>query len=834
MAFREINPKKLSFLFAKGIHESELKKFFWDCKTQLILNGARVQNLPHGHEERVRSICHLPIRADEIVRSWFHKNISATDPMSVADVITYLQIHFDEEGIDEDNAKFAARSALGYICAVNPDESLLSFLRNTPDNHSADTESDSQGLSENELFRSHVNSASEAPELYQIAELITSIISGDDDGIDNALIPFPESTRALVEALTRLQNGDMESAAEQLNLLNEDSPESHLVHREMNKIRHQRGATGRRLGIYEQHPIPLQTCSPSTSYDVIGVITNAKGPVFVRPLCLIVDNKLYSLSYEDRLKLFPESGDVMATWATIKRTVDRRELVHWTVEGRPGIEGKTHFHLETEHPPLTEVLRVPVPSTDPDEVRDQIKLLAPSWHTLAGRNLIFVLSDGIAISSTKPTDLKRDEAFDLPWNSWSSLDTWLIEGRQYCLDNSQISASSLDLSPLDVTFKRFIKTLESEQLSTLTKTQKRDLAELIRLHSSGDTSLRIKRVAASIDQIVLDGEDLDRILHILNVREEVRDRVNGLISSQAQERQVEISALLGEVESLKRRKEDLIKEGRDIERANKKRAENVAETVKNAFTKAVDDGINTLANSEIFKSLASPAQLVSPPPMPQLLEPIVSYITEGLFTVSEARSKLSAIGLTASEAMTLIALADIASKSGAALILKGQFARQIAKTLSRINNSVTGFIEIPMGLSSGRHIRNVLKEFEHISRFAIIDADLSPFDAYATPLIDLLFDLASDEASPTKSVFISCQASDITLPLPGLLRCISISIDLDSEWNSSKRTLSEIEDESIPLLKPLRARLLDQISLLNLKDRGLVEQALITSFSIDN
>lgn len=56
MAFLEIDPKKFAILLARGTHEGELRKFFVESRTQLLLKRAKVQNMPHGREGRIRAI----------------------------------------------------------------------------------------------------------------------------------------------------------------------------------------------------------------------------------------------------------------------------------------------------------------------------------------------------------------------------------------------------------------------------------------------------------------------------------------------------------------------------------------------------------------------------------------------------------------------------------------------------------------------------------------------------------------------------------------------------------------------------------------------------------
>lgn len=131
MAYRDLNSDRFFFLLAKGTHEGELKRFFTDSKRQLLLKQAKVQNLPYGRMERIRSLCdRLPRSSDDIVRAWFHKNITMAEPSPVDEVLSDFALYEQiDEPIPEERGKHLARSALVHLFDDEPSPALINFLK---------------------------------------------------------------------------------------------------------------------------------------------------------------------------------------------------------------------------------------------------------------------------------------------------------------------------------------------------------------------------------------------------------------------------------------------------------------------------------------------------------------------------------------------------------------------------------------------------------------------------------------------------------------------------------------------------------------------------------
>ena len=850
MAFLDIDPKRFAFLLTQGIHEGELKKFFVESRLQLLVKGAKVQNLPHGREKRIKTICErLPSRADEVLRTWFQNNVSVADPVSLDEVLLYLGAYFDEdEQLPEAEAQVICRSALVYLFGDGPNAEFLHLLRGPRDSQRRGavnvqlSDDDGANLPSEPPYdptspidpTGSMNNAQ--PAHFQIAELLASVISGDENSIDNALEPFADRTQLLVEALLRLREGDVDAAKEKLELLGDHEPESELVRSALARSLHHRDASDTPIGIRTVIAQPLDEDPHTDTYEIVGIYTNETdtGAVFVKPLFLVLEGRLRQLTDGARARLFPDSGSVMTHRSVLHRQLRRRELVHWTVLEREGAEGKTRFHLEAELGPLIEAVRIPVPSNDADEVRNRIKRYAAGAHRQSGPQVMFLLADGVAVVSPKGVDFARDAAFESPWQSWGSLETWLIEGHEYCLEALQATGSQLDLSPLDVAFRKLLKNLDAEQRLTITKAQRAELSAWLRGQSGDEIALRAKRIASSIDQLSISEEDLDEILSILGARDEIDRRVSELVAVEYEKRQAEKSGLLREISVLREKKSELEKEGRQIERVNRDRGKSTTASVQEAFAKAVQEGVSTLANAEIFRVLTSTAGTTSWHESSVLdSKKVKSWIKQGALSKTDVEARLFGLGINRRRAFILTKLSDLAAASGVALTLKGGVARQCVQTLVRQDRDPTAIIDIPMGLTSCDFLKEALTNLAEIKGMALINADLSPLEIYGAELIDLLVEQAMVGVSNPLPILLSCMGGDFSLPLPQSLRRVSLIIDLNSAWEGDQKRMDQIEADLSILLPTMREKLSNAISAMDDDDRRHIESVLVNSLLIE-
>lgn len=842
MAFLNINAKKLNVLISNGTHEGELRRFFQESKQLLLLRGAKVQNLPHGREERIRVICErLPRKTDEVLRNWFTTNASIATPTPMEEVLMYLEALFDEnEPLPAAEELAICRSALSNLFSDNPDERLIELLARplgprvveevAARDHEVSADVDEQDFESVSKEHDSVGPIQN----FHLAELIAAIVASDENAIDDALAPFSESTRGLVNALVRLRAGDNDSAREQLSLLPSSGPESDLVRRALAQASHHQADGASPRGIRALTPPALPRIPEGAQFEIVGIYTTelGNGAIFVDPVLIILEGNPYYLGREDRLHMFPESGSVMSHRSALRSAFKRGALVRWIVSERDGAEGKTRFHMSSEQNAPISVVKLSVPSSDADEVRDRIKSCSIHGRAQAGQQVVFLLSDNVAIASPKGISYARDDAFEQPWQAWSSLETHLIEGEQYCLSLPTGPSSNLDLSPLEIAFRRLLRDIESETKLTSTKAQRREISELLRKRAGGEISHRAKRIASSIEQISMNSDELDAVLSLLGSQNAVRDRVEELVAEELKARQSDRAGLMAEISALRSKISELDKAARDKERSNRQQAESAAEQVKEAFDRAIREGAVALANAEVFQTLSSTYRAPSlSSDTPAEKAPSGLFVRHTAISTEDAISRMLALGVNRRKAIILSSLAVMAASCGIALALVGTLARQCARILARQDRDNAAFMEVSMGLTSSDLVHSEASELAGAGGLAILNSDLSPIEIYAASLIDSLIDDATSGTKRSPVVVLSCGGGDLSLSIPSILRRVSLVVDLESDWPTDLRRLEDVDPSDIELLEPLQERAMKSIKDLDEDLRRQVESAFVAAIT---
>lgn len=837
MAYLDLNPKRLSFLLAQGTHEGELKKFFTECKTQLLLRGAKVQNIPHGREERIRAICErLSRRTDETLRAWFSQNITLAVPEELDDVLLYLEAHFaGTDQLPKAQAKDICRSALIYIFHAEPSVALLDLLRGPAyktETQSelvvADTSPEPIEVADGNEGTAGQQRAVLGSETYPLSELIASLIADDEKGLEVALSQFSQKTRSPTTALIALRGGDIAAAESQLPSIGNSGPEWEVFENALSRARHQPSGAPKQAGARVNIPAALTDLAIEDTQEIIGVLTNESetGAVFVQPVLMFSEGRPVQLAKDHCLQLFPESGSVMTHRSALRRSPKVRDLVRWVVTERDRAEGRTRFHMDSEKNPPVRVVQLPVPSRDPDEVRAQIRAYAAATGWGLVEQCIFLLLDGLAVISPKNADVARDEAFHTPWQVWTSLETWIIEGHQYCLELPLEKPSLLDLSPIRIAFSRLLKDLDAHGRFVTSKAQRKELVELLERDEGGGTSGRIRRIAGSVRQMSLDEEQVESLLDLLRSHEDVNRRIEELVLQGVEARQREKIGLSEEIIALRKKKAQLENEGRDIERRNRARSESVGVSVKSAFDAAIEQGAASLASAEIMKILGGGngfprGQELGSVPRKELR----SWVVSEPLTPEALRERLQVIGINARQAAVLSSLVAIAERVGAAVLMKGCVARQCVQTMAVSDRVPARFVDVPMGLTSSIAIQPELDRIGESERLAFLGADLSPLEVYATGLLDRVMAQCARESE--KGLIIgACVGGDLSLPVPTSWRKVALVINLDSNWDGECPGLDELDDDSVLLLRVIRDRLANELSTVDERLRHHLEFAL--------
>lgn len=830
MTYRDVDPIKYAFLLARGTHNGELKRFFSESQKLLLLKQAKVQNLPNGRDNRVKVISErLPRTTDEVVRRWFSMNLSSEDLLSAEQVVSDLSL-YDEMGepIPEDEEKRLARSALIHLFAEDPPAGLMEFLKRRPGDEAPEP---------SEPPTEPVN-ASIGPSDGEVASLLSALIMEDEVAIDEALASLNQQTQTLVNALASVKSGEIERARSLAATLETHSKEFELVQRAIALARHKPGMVNSRApGLRVNVPKLLGGSEEVALLDVIGVYSaQTDKVVFLKPIALVVGSEVYRLRFEDRARLFPESGDVMSYKEPGRHLPRPGELARWIVEERDASSGKTHFHYVSEPSPVVEILNVPFQSSAPDEVRGHIKEMMAGKAPVSPQPL-FALADGVVILPPRGADPRRDDAYDQTWQSWGSIDAWIIDGRQFAFGPPQLPSSHLDLSPLAAAFKKLIKNISDGQKLPFTRNQLRDLEQLIRSADTGNIALRSRRVAGAIDNLRLDAEAIDELVPLLVKREEIQARVDAIVAARAEERMREKAGIVSEIESARSRNAELRREAKEIERSLRRQRSEVESSVRETFSKAIREGVATIAQSELIKFLAFSTQTHNPldvsatkPEMHRPSAPELEFsVTNDGLSREEGVAQLVRLGLGRRRADVLTILSDVVSRSGGCLLIRGIDARQYARVLGRIDSESCGFLEVPMGLISSSLVSNVMREAGGLRSIVVQNADLSPINVYATPIIDALVENSvGDGGSPLK-VILTCAGGEISLPSPLIINRVAVAVDTDQPWEHLERTLEELDEDEISLMKPIAAKISSELRKLEGAVRQSVEGLIVRS-----
>lgn len=198
---------------------------------------------------------------------------------------------------------------------------------------------------------------------------------------------------------------------------------------------------------------------------------------------------------------------------------------------------------------------------------------------------------------------------------------------------------------------------------------------------------------------------------------------------------------------------------------------------------------------------------------------------------------LRALGVTPKAARAIEAAGTMARECGLMLIVDGLAARVAAEAWLSEGETSGTVLECGFGETDDRAVRAALGDAP--VALAILDANLSPFDVYARPLVDaVLRRLAGihDQSFETR-VLMSMVDGTVALPLPAVAESLSLRIYLDRipvflREGEAVVWLKEIEDSEEPaewfakLWKPARTRVLNYLRTLPEEEAAIILAAL--------
>jgi hypothetical protein len=490
-----------------------------------------------------------------------------------------------------------------------------------------------------------------------------------------------------------------------------------------------------------------------------------------------------------------------------------------------------------------EVRDVPFDSSNHDAVREYIKHALEERRT-AVTPLMFLLRDQLIVGCVTGRDLTRDEGFDAGLPCWHTLSAFRFEGRAFVpgpLPPSELYECEALASSLRKLFAG-----EYWDTDKPTKALVRKLHDLI---ASGEAKLSSQR-AARLRSELSNIEEHEGAMSVLlaevmrdprigaQVDKLVEEKVNVLVAKKEQ--------LRNSVQQLEQRQAELVEQRRRTEREHKAIAPAIAKTIRGAFDQARADALGTLGDVAVFKALMD--ELIGPPaptllrttlprPRPADLRDAASIVRSSIAGGRPMAETLRALGVTPKAARAIGAVGAMAGECGLMLVVDGVAARVAAEAWLGEGEKSGTVLDCGFGETDDRAVRSALDD-DPVA-LAILDANLSPFDIYARPLVDAVLRRLtgiSDQAFKTR-VLMSMVNGTAALPLPTVAESLSLRVYLDRipvffHEGEAVAWLDEIEDTEEPvqwfaqLWKPARTKVLNYLRALPEEEAALILSAL--------
>jgi hypothetical protein len=848
MAYAGIDRKRFAQLLEWGTDDDELRRFFADCRVKLIHKGAKVQNLPHGKAARVRVLTQgLPPPTDRLLQNWCVENLTMLDPEPVAELVTALRMYEDVgESPPEDEAKRLARSCLVHLFAADPAPELMSFLKPPQKGSAADMPEAKDALV------TPVSGPSEDALPAALGKALVALAEGKDP--DEHLSSLSPTMASFIAGLHAVRSGRDDEAKVALEAL-DSQPEARAFLAEYvgRNVAARARASSAPRGL---QMLRFSELDESASFDfdrdeVIAICTRdfPESSVFVRPFAVRTANGMWvSLARDgDREKVFAYSGDLIAFSGgrDIPKQPKRGEIGVWkAAENRnSGPTHRTNFHIASEKTPVYEVRDVPFASTEYDSVREYIKHQIEVGGPALARTSLFILRDELVVGCPPGKDLARDEGFDTGLPCWRVLPAFRFEGRML-VPGPLPPSETYECEALGSSLRKLFAsgTTGSDKP---TKAQVRKLQDLL---ASGELQLNAAR-AARLQAELATIEEHDAAMTVL-IDQVMRDP---RIASRVDERvQAKVEELIGKkeqlrksVEQLERQQTELVESRRQAEKEQKAIAPTVAKAIRAAFDKARGDALETLGQVAVFKALID--ELVERPAMsantmpaaPERSVTIGSTITirAANFSSAPVIETLRALGVTPKCARAMEAVGKLAHECGLILIVDGLAARIAAESWTSGGTGSGKVLECGIGVTDDSFVRAMLADAPEA--LAVLDANLSPLDVYARPLIDIVQRRLSGTvvAGNATKILMSMSGSVAALPLPLVVESISLRVSLDripafiQEGDVASR-LEEIATSDEPvgwfarIWKPAGGRVLNCLRSMPLDDAAFALSAL--------
>ena len=792
MSYESVDPKRLQYLLATGTEPGEIAEFLKSCKKQLIAAGTALHRVSDKREAQISLLASLNGKSARVLAAWMRKRLKVEE--SIPPETLVAQYHALESAGSKNDRSLAhayARLGLYYLFKESPPAVWITFLKQP-----IDSEKDTGQPSDTSTVQANSGktSAIAAPEQN------TSVVPDDQDiqaiaaACDGRLgaqsnLNIWAATCAAIVTLLRRPDAD---AAEVLKTVPDEAVRNRIAGLlgELRKNWQRRSLDGRGLLVRDPRPVVQLGEIEVEGAQVLGRCskeTVSGTAAFVEPYALLIGSELWSLDRNTARELFPERGQIIGFPGPAYPMVG--ELATWVVETFES-EQPIKLRIRSRGVSAFTVIDIPVPSTEPDAIREALKSGWPSPVT----GLLFRLSDGLLIKAPgEGRDYLRYN-YDTPLLAWHSATGWRVSGQVVVLGPLPPHDTQLDCSDLGTVLKNVLEDAsEVESWPQLSRGHVRIIVEYIRTQG-GLSEKRLKRLEAELDAFVDKKEGLENVVSLVLKSDKVKAEVDAAKQKVVEDFEASRSELLEARGRLEEHIKQLNTACTRLEEQKKQIASEVGSSVRKAFDKAKAHGLEAVSEFAVFEALFE-ARERGPEVKPTTSSETTS-VSVTLETIPREPGDLPAIlkanGINVADSHSIARLVLRALPTGIPVALTGNGASyvvtRIAQTVSQRSCAV---IDVGVGLYHSKQFTGVLESIPSDADVVVIrGANCSDFTVYGTSIEAVILDRLSGSRPDARTLLFAFAEGPSSLPIPAFLLETCLLIDIT--WLNEGRRADDV------------------------------------------
>jgi len=405
---------------------------------------------------------------------------------------------------------------------------------------------------------------------------------------------------------------------------------------------------------------------------------------------------------------------------------------------------------------------------------------------------LFLLRDDLIVGCPSGKDLTREDGFDEGLPCWRALSAFRFEGR--ILVPGPLPAHELyECATLASTLKIFFSSKRADS-EKLTKLQQKYLLGRVNSGEGGLNAARQSRLLEEIKYLENDDGAIGLVIDEAMHDEKIAARIEKKIQEKVDEETRKNSELKKELEKLEKQRDGLRVSIAKQEKEQRALPSLVSKAIRDSIKKSKEDVHETLGQVVVFKALME--ELGGSQNSVQVTP---NDFCPSKFTIVDHDATpfldfLKSIGLSPKHAKALEVTGDAVFSAGMILVIEGIAARLAAEAWGRKDKQGCMLIECAIGLTEDGQMKGAAIDETHF--VVILDANLSPTDVYARPLLDRVQRrIVNREHTRAPRILMSLSDSVASLPLPTRIEALAVRISLDRklEFMHEEDVVAELE-----------------------------------------